>query len=315
MSAKADDVRSVKVCIIGGEHSGKSKLLQAMVAPEVPFTDAHKPTLGVDFGLQRNNIFTLKIWDIPGSEIISRIKPAYFKGTEAFILTVDLTQDKKKAFKTAKAWLEAARKITPHTPIILVGTKDDLENRVLTEGDLDEFAADNGIHHRITTSAKRALGLEALQGMIFQSVGKKMAAAPQFKSDQEAQQFRDLLAKLDSKFGKHWNDKNLYKSVLHILNDYVIEHQQVDTMFRRSLVREVNMTKLDQIIERMATQPRPTKKDLCDSLLEISKLDKVPNSHLDEHLFYIREKLRPHLDETLFATLQSHDAGKSSYFP
>lgn len=315
MSAKADHVRSVKVCIIGGEQSGKSKLLQAMVAPEVPFTAEHNPTLGVDFGLQRNNIFTLKIWDIPGSEINSRIKPAYFKGSEAFILTVDLTQDKRKAFKAANNWLTAVRKIHPHTPIILVGTKADSDNCVLTQEDLEAFATDNGIQYRISTSAKDQTGLDTLQGAIFQSVGKKVAPTPQFKSDKEAQQFRDLLGKLDTKFGKHWNDKNLYESVLHILNDYVIEHQQVDTMFRRSLVREVNMTKLDQIIERMATQRRPTKKDLCDSLLEISKLDKVPNSHLDEHLLYIREKLRPHLDETLFATLQSHDASKSSYSP
>lgn len=138
-----------KVIIIGDSCTGKSSLLLKLV--DDSFIDYHRVTIGVDFkakylvsknseGLDK--IVKLRIWDTAGQERFRSIIKTYYSGTHGIILTFDLT--KIESFNHLKNWMEELALSQIDTcPIMLVGTKVDLESKREVNQDLiDEFVGD-----------------------------------------------------------------------------------------------------------------------------------------------------------------------------
>ncbi len=149
-----------KVTLLGDSEVGKTSLILRYVKNE--FTEVYKQTLGADFMTKRIDIggnpdkrITLAIWDLAGQEQFSNLREYYLAGTLAAIICFDLTQ--KITFEHVPAWIQETRNICGDIPIILVGTKNDLEDsRQVTEKEVETFlvkGAPNKVKFFETSSA------------------------------------------------------------------------------------------------------------------------------------------------------------------
>ena len=82
---------------------------------------------------------TLQIWDSAGQEKYQSISKLYYKKAQGILLIFDLTS--RESFDGVVEWLkhiedESGKDI----PIVLVGNKNDLDNRIITTEEALEFA-------------------------------------------------------------------------------------------------------------------------------------------------------------------------------
>ncbi len=132
-----------KVTLLGDSEVGKTSLILRYVKNE--FTEVYKQTLGADFMTKKIEIsdhpdtrVTLAIWDLAGQEQFSNLREYYLAGTLAAIICFDITQ--KASFEHVPAWIQETRHICGEIPIILVGTKNDLEDRrQVTKNDVETY--------------------------------------------------------------------------------------------------------------------------------------------------------------------------------
>ncbi len=134
---------SFKIIEIGDSAVGKTAI-------KVRFTDNYfkqdlKTTLGVDFGSKEINCemepndksysvvrkfkATLMIWDAAGQAHYERIRSLYYRDAKGAILCYDVSNP--ISFKNLKRWVsELEENLGKKVPVLLVGNKVDLENRV-----------------------------------------------------------------------------------------------------------------------------------------------------------------------------------------
>jgi small GTP-binding protein len=127
-------VNVFKVILLGESETGKSSLL--LRYKENEFRESHDTTIGVD--LQSKHVIVddhtvkLMIWDTAGQERFRTIIKAYYRKVGGVILLFDLSC-KKSLEKLDKWLLEVYDQHLSCCPIILVGTKCDLQRQVSGE--------------------------------------------------------------------------------------------------------------------------------------------------------------------------------------
>ncbi|MHA1144731.1 MAG: GTP-binding protein [Candidatus Helarchaeota archaeon] len=131
---------SLKVVVIGEPSVGKSSLIRRF--SEDKFDASYTPTIGTDFILKLvdlpDNEVMLTIWDIGGHERFADIRNFYYKGANAAIVVYDLTR--RATFKRVNYWYDDITKWTgKKIPIVILGNKDDLDNKDVTDRDIDKM--------------------------------------------------------------------------------------------------------------------------------------------------------------------------------
>lgn len=149
----------IKVLVEGDGGVGKTTLVKRYC--DGTYFDG-KMTIGVGFEKKTLKIgeeeVTLMIWDFGGEERFREILPSFCKGANAALLVYDVSR--RESFLNLKEWLELTRKNAGDIPIILVGSKCDLERRV-PEDEVRSFMSEHGILHFVETSAKNNINVEA----------------------------------------------------------------------------------------------------------------------------------------------------------
>ena len=158
--------------LVGGEGgAGKTSLLRRYV--DDFFDDSSVMTVGVDFftkELNFDNIHcSLQLWDLGGQKRFRYLLDNYVMGARGALLLFDLTQMPK--IGNILDWVNIVRLHDINLPIILVGTKNDLEDFIAVD---DESAihiknAFNMINY-IKTSAKTGFNVEN----VFEMIAKKL---------------------------------------------------------------------------------------------------------------------------------------------
>lgn len=128
------------------------------------FQPVHDLTIGVEFGsrllaLPDSTQVKLQIWDTAGQESFRSITRSYYRGAAGALLVYDITR--RDTFQHLSRWLEEAQQhAQPNMVILLIGNKNDLEDRraVSTE-EGQAFADANGLLF-METSAKTAYNVE-----------------------------------------------------------------------------------------------------------------------------------------------------------
>ena len=160
-------IANFKICIVGDEKSGKSKLLQYCI--ETKYDDEYKPTVGVDFWVkplnfkspEKNFEISLIFWDLGGSfDQFDSVKLDLFNDTDGIILVGDLTS--KESFEAIETyWMPNIRKnLSEEIPLILLANKCDLEHSI-TKEELEDLARKLGIGKVFLTSAKTGENVDA----------------------------------------------------------------------------------------------------------------------------------------------------------
>jgi Ras-related protein Rab-1A len=115
---------------IGDSGIGKTSLLVRYADDE--WSEMYGRTVGVDFKIKNiicnGRRIKLQIWDSPsGGGRFPSLTSSYYRGAHAFMMCFDLSD--VTTFKSLKFWLQEVEKYStnPDVPIIIVGTKKDLE--------------------------------------------------------------------------------------------------------------------------------------------------------------------------------------------
>ncbi|KAG1054963.1 hypothetical protein G6F43_003053 [Rhizopus delemar] len=139
-------------------------------------------TIGVEFGsrfitLTDGKQIKLQIWDTAGQESFRSITQSYYRGAAGALIVYDISR--RETFEHASTWLADVRKhANPHTTIVLVGNKCDMEtrSRQVTREEGEKFARDNSIPLFIETSAKSAENVEEVFVKTAEDVYNKIKA-------------------------------------------------------------------------------------------------------------------------------------------
>ena len=163
-----------KIVIIGDAGAGKTNILSKYINNK--FEQDSKATIGVElscktFTINKDKI-TAQIWDTAGQERYKSITKAYFKGALGAIIVYDVTN--KVSFENIEKWISDLRNYTePKISIILVGNKNDLENkREITKQDGETKAKDLGIPF-LETSALNGNNIELVFKTLIEEVYNK----------------------------------------------------------------------------------------------------------------------------------------------
>ena len=115
-------------------------------------------TVGVDFLTKIVNyndaVFNLAIWDLGGQEQFRFILSSYVRGAHAGLLFFAL--DRIQSFMNLNEWVSILRSEKPELPLVLIGTKADLEDADsrVPEADINQFLEEKNSLCYIRTSSK-----------------------------------------------------------------------------------------------------------------------------------------------------------------
>jgi small GTP-binding protein len=142
---------------VGGDGGvGKSTYLQRYCSDV--FLGDTKLTVGVDFLTKivtyKEMSFTFALWDLGGQDQFRFILKSYIRG--AHVGLVFFALDRVQSFINLREWIPLLRDENVDLPLILIGTKADLEdegNRV-PDNDIQDLMAEHDIIDYIRTSSK-----------------------------------------------------------------------------------------------------------------------------------------------------------------
>ena len=128
----------LKTIITGEGGVGKTTLLHRYI--EGRFDANTRLTIGVEFFLKEltideDSIF-LQIWDFGGQERFRFLLSNYAKGAKGALLLFDLTRP--LTLNTLEEWVNICRSDDPDIPILLIGSKADLEEMITVNEELIE---------------------------------------------------------------------------------------------------------------------------------------------------------------------------------
>jgi small GTP-binding protein len=160
-----------KILLVGNGGAGKTSLLRRYV--DGFFDESTIMTVGVDFFIKEisfdNAHCLLQLWDLGGQERFRYLLENFVMGARGALLLFDLTRMPK--IGEILEWVNIARLHDLTLPIILVGTKSDLEDIIAVD---DESALHlkntfNMIEY-IKTSAKSGINVDK----VFETLTKKL---------------------------------------------------------------------------------------------------------------------------------------------
>ena len=128
-----------KVILIGDGGVGKTTLVTRHLTGD--FEKKYVATLGVEvhplrFNTTYGNI-CLNIWDCAGDEKFGGLRDGYFVGSDALIVMFNLTS--LFTFKNVTNWIALYLDKAPNTPIVLCGSKSDINVKKVTPPMIQEF--------------------------------------------------------------------------------------------------------------------------------------------------------------------------------
>ena len=161
----------IKVLVEGDGGVGKTTLVKRYC--DGTYFDG-KMTIGVGFEKKTLKIgdddITLMIWDFGGEERFREILPSFCKGANVALLVYDVSR--RESFFNLREWVELTRKNAGDIPIILVGSKCDLEKRV-AEDEVRKFIDECRILCHVETSAKTNVNVNTVFELAAKAVIKK----------------------------------------------------------------------------------------------------------------------------------------------
>ena len=121
-----------KILLIGSGGVGKTSLVNKFV--HGTFSKTYLHTIGMQPSSKymkiKNIDICLSIFDIAGDKSFKTLREMFYKGSKGALVTFDLTN--KDSFNDVEVWLKEAKKKSKDQLFILVGNKNDLKNRAVS---------------------------------------------------------------------------------------------------------------------------------------------------------------------------------------
>jgi len=161
--------------IFGGEGGvGKTTMLHRYV--ENRFLEDTKLTIGVEIFnkeimLSDGSLCALQLWDFGGQDRFRFMLDSFIRGASGAFLMFDLTT--LFTFNKLGKWLELFRKNDPNLPIVLLGSKNDLENHSVQDEYVEGFIKENNISTYLKVSSKTDLNVDKAFDRLLKAIMQK----------------------------------------------------------------------------------------------------------------------------------------------
>jgi small GTP-binding protein len=166
-----------KILVAGEGGVGKTSLLRRYV--DGMFDESNVMTVGVDF-FTKDVLFdnvhcSLQLWDLGGQKRFRYLLDSYVMGARGALLLFDLTRMPK--IGDILEWVNITRLHDINLPIILVGTKNDLEDFIAVD-DESAFHIKNAFNmiEYVKTSSKTGYNVDKL----FDLLAKKLTEVSKY---------------------------------------------------------------------------------------------------------------------------------------
>lgn len=167
-----------KILLLGEGGVGKTSIINRYI--HMTFSDQYFMTIGAQFAVSIIHVkkfdkrVKLSIWDLAGEQRFNFVQASYFKGLKGTFVVFDVTN--RRSFKMIPNWLNAINTNTGGDPVIfLIGNKIDLNDRVVSREEAEEFAKQHNLEY-YETSAKEGIGInEIFETMALRLVEKWMS--------------------------------------------------------------------------------------------------------------------------------------------
>ncbi len=167
-----------KVCLVGDVAVGKTSLIKRFVQDE--FEDRYIATVGTKVTKKTVDVvwrgaratLDMMVWDIMGEKgFRALLRDAYFEGSHGVIAVCDMTR--KDTFYDLNNWVQMIRKQVGNVPIVFLGNKMDLAERLVVSQ--DELARMGSIHTapHFFASAKTGSGVNEAFRSLAEAIGRR----------------------------------------------------------------------------------------------------------------------------------------------
>lgn len=176
----------IKLILMGDVHTGKTSIICSLKGEQ--FVPDYLKTLGIDFNAHALSIKTqyekirvvrminLHLWDISGNRRFRDITSVYYRNIDGAIIVFDVTS--RESYNSVPYWLGELTNNIPSIPgekqnisypILLIGNKSDLSDRVVSTIEAVNFAKENSLLYS-ETSAKTGSGISAAFNILTRSI-------------------------------------------------------------------------------------------------------------------------------------------------
>ena len=159
MSIRIQDQKIISLILVGESTVGKTSLMR--VYNDLKFEESSLATIGIEVytkNIQINEeVCSIKIWDTCGQERLRALSANYYRKADGVILVYDTTSI--DSFNNLDYWLKSIKFYCKRDiPIIIIGNKIDLENKIDKET-LNDFMRAHSNIPIFNTSAKTGKGI------------------------------------------------------------------------------------------------------------------------------------------------------------
>lgn len=151
---------AISITILGETSVGKTCINNVFLGIE--FFEEHLTTVGLEkmdalITIESGETIKLKIWDTAGQERFRSISSNSLKSSQGAIVVFDLTN--RESFEKVEDWLTQIRNYSTKIVIGLFGNKCDLEEREVTQEEIDILCQKEDLIY-FETSAKKNIGIK-----------------------------------------------------------------------------------------------------------------------------------------------------------
>lgn len=183
------NIYQFKIILVGDTSVGKTSLVNRFMGFE--FQENYQCTINADFKIKSLTIdqstgAELTIWDTCGQERYRSITRQYFRDAHGVILVYDVHNE--NTFKGLYIWLNEIRiNCQKDICIMLVGNKIDLDNRVISKEQGNDFALKNKLMY-VETSSKEGINIDSPFENLASNIIQKIKENPNYDYDETVEQ-------------------------------------------------------------------------------------------------------------------------------
>ncbi|MHA1105955.1 MAG: Rab family GTPase [Promethearchaeota archaeon] len=166
----------IKIIITGNGGVGKTTLLHRYI--EGKFLVNTYMTIGVEFFIKELDVdgskVLMQIWDFGGQERFRFLLKNYAKGTKGALFLFDLTRP--LSLESIDEWIDICRSEDPTVPILLIGSKADLEDSASLDEEYIQYMQNKyDLFNFIKISSKTGRNVEKAFRQIAEKVVKSIS--------------------------------------------------------------------------------------------------------------------------------------------
>ncbi|MFW9948777.1 MAG: hypothetical protein ACFFKA_01460 [Candidatus Thorarchaeota archaeon] len=223
----------LKLILGGAKNSGKTSFISGLNKEETPIGVSFE---SIECYANKGDVYKFIVWDLKDRKHFEFLFPLFCRGACAGLLCFDLTN--KTSFNDLERWIELFREVVIDIPIILIGTKEDLGKREVSDKEIDNLIKKKKLESVfITSQYNRSETLQEIFKYVVQNLDKGYDISEFFIPDYLDNQEFKILERL---FDKCPICKKRNHGTGELRNIFFNKNNPITMKFRENLLRLID---------------------------------------------------------------------------